>query len=241
MANTGRVRIAELVTLLRVSEPTIRKDLSVLEQQRLLRRTHGGAIAVRPQFEPSIDDRSTKHSQAKALIARACVEEVSRGDAIFLDSGTTTQKIADLLDQLHVNVLTNALDVAAAVADKPTIRHTLLGGQVRPMGGSLVGPIALDTLSRFTVNIAFIGATGLTEDGISVADTAEAQVKQAVIDRARRVIVPLDSSKFGITDFVTVCSLERIDLVITDAASNEIQEICKSHRVELRIVGQLPD
>ena len=234
----GRVRIAELVAALGVSEPTIRKDLSLLELERLLRRTHGGAIAVRPQFEPSIDDRSMLHAEAKDLIARECAGEIARGDSVFLDSGTTVLRIARLLDQEHVNVLTNSLGVAAALADKPpSIRHTLLGGTVRSLGGTVVGPIALETLARFTVNIAFVSASGLGESGISVADVAETQVKRAVIERARKVVVPIDSSKFGVADFVSVCGLDRVDLVVTEAASEEIRELCADNGVELRVVG----
>jgi len=230
----GRVRVAELVALLEVSEPTVRKDLSALEQQRQLRRTHGGAIAVHPRFEPTMDARGALHGEAKDLIARACLEEIGRGDSIFLDSGTTVQRIADLLDRAHVNVLTNALGVAQRLADT-TVRHTLLGGSVRPLGGAVVGPVALDTLSRFTVNVAFISASGLTGAGISVADVGDAQVKQAVIERARRIVVPVDSSKFGVDDFVAVCQLDRIDLVITESASDEIRAVCAAHGVRLKI------
>lgn len=233
----GRVRIAELVALMNVSEPTIRKDLSVLEEQRLLRRTHGGAIAVRPQFEPTIDDRSALHGEAKDAIARACLDEIARGDSIYLDGGTTVQRVADLLEQQHVNVLTNAIGVASALADKPGIRHTLVGGSLRPLGGTLVGPVALYALSRFTVNLAFISASGFAEDGISVADVADAQVKQAVIERARRVIVPIDSSKFGVNDFVTVCELAPIDTVITEAATAEIHSLCEARGITLRVVS----
>jgi DeoR family fructose operon transcriptional repressor len=237
LGTQGRVRIAELVTLMNVSEPTIRKDLSALEEQRLLRRTHGGAIAIRPQFEPTIDDRSALHGDAKDLIAKACLDEIAPGDSIYLDSGMTVRRIADLLEHKHVNVLTNALGVATAVADKPTIRHTLVGGSVRSLGGTLVGPVALDTLSRFTVNVAFISASGFAEDGISVADVSDAQVKQAVIERARRVIIPIDSSKFGVNDFVTVCGLDPIDMLITEAATEEIHAVCQAHGVTLKVVS----
>lgn len=234
LGTRGRVRIAELVALMKVSEPTIRKDLSALESLKLLRRTHGGAIAVRPQFEPTVDDRSALHGEAKDLIARACLDEIGPGDSVYLDGGTTVQRIADLLEQKHVNVLTNALGVATALADKPAIRHTLVGGSLRALGGTVVGPVALDTLSRFTVNVAFISASGFTQDGISVADVADAQVKQAVIERARRVIVPIDSSKFGVDDFVTICGLGPIDLVITEAATDEIHALCEAHGVTLK-------
>jgi DeoR/GlpR family transcriptional regulator of sugar metabolism len=237
VAANGRVRIADLVELLGVSEPTLRKDLSELERQGLLRRTHGGAIAVQPRFEPTLQDRVLQHREAKERIAALCLEEVTRGDSVFLDTGTTVQEVAERLDRPDVNVLTNALGVAAVLADRPGIRHTLVGGQLRALGGSLVGPVALETLTRFTVDIAFISASGLTAEGISVADVAEAQLKEAVIDRARRVIVAIDSSKFGTADFVMVCGLDRLDMVITEAASDEVRHWCAAHGVALRVAG----
>jgi DeoR family fructose operon transcriptional repressor len=238
VAAQGRVRIADLVDILNVTEPTIRKDLRELERQRLLRRTHGGAIAIQPRYEPTIEDRSLLHREAKERIADACLDEIARGDSIFLDSGTTVEMIAERIDRLHVNVLTNALGVATILADKPAIRHTLIGGQLRPLGGSMIGPVALENLAKFTVNVAFIGASGLTSEGISVADIAEAQIKQAVIDRARRVVVAMDSSKFGTTDFVMVCGLDRVDMIITDEANADVARWCEGHQVALRAVGK---
>ena len=231
----GRVRLADLVEILGVTEPTIRKDLDELQRRRLLRRTHGGAIAVRSHLEVPISDRRLQHLEAKQLIARACRDEIARGESVFLDSGTTVQEIAEELDHLDLNVLTNALGVAKLVADRPGLRHTLIGGQIRALGGSLIGPIALDNLNRFHVDVAFIGASGLTEDGISVADVAEAQIKQAVIDRARRVIVPIDSSKFGSSDFVTFCDLRRIDMIITERTTGDVTRWCQDHDVTLRV------
>jgi DeoR/GlpR family transcriptional regulator of sugar metabolism len=233
----GRVRLADLVETLGVTEPTIRKDLDELQRRRLLRRTHGGAIAVRSHLEVPLHDRSRHHLEAKKLIAEACRDEIGRGESVFLDSGTTVQAIADDLDNLDLNILTNALGVANLVADRPGIRHTLLGGQVRALGGSLIGPVALDNLARFHVDIAFVGASGLTEDGISVADVAEAQIKRTVIDRARRVIVPMDSSKFGSSDFITVCALTQVDMIITERATEDVTEWCRAHDVVLRTVG----
>jgi DeoR/GlpR family transcriptional regulator of sugar metabolism len=233
----GRVRLADLVDSLGVSEPTIRKDLSELQRRRQLRRTHGGAIAVVSQLEQTVQHRSLQHREAKQRIARACRAEIPRGASVFLDSGTTVEQIAAGLDDSDVNVLTNALGVAALVADRPGVRHTVVGGQLRPLGGSLVGPVALETLHRFTVDIAFLGASGLTADGISVADVAEAQLKQSVADRARRVVVAMDSSKFGRADFVAVCGLDRIDMIITERATDDAAGWCARHGVTLRVAG----
>jgi DeoR/GlpR family transcriptional regulator of sugar metabolism len=235
LAAQGRVRIAELVTELGVTEATLRKDLGALERDGLLRRTHGGAIATRPQLEPTISSRSSHNGPAKDVIAQACLGHIAAGDSVFLDSGTTVQRIADRLDVANVNVLTNALGVATAVADRPTVRHTLVGGSVRSLGGTVVGPVALENLRRFSVNVAFISASGFSQNGISVADVAEADFKRAVIERARQVIVPIDSSKFGIDDFITICELDAIDVVITETASREIRALCKRYDVQLEI------
>jgi DeoR family fructose operon transcriptional repressor len=230
----GRVRMSDLVEMFGVTEPTIRKDLSELHSRRLLRRTHGGAIAVESRLEQTLHDRGELHRAAKQKIAHACRAEIARGESVYLDSGTTVQAIAEGLEPADLNILTNALGVANAVAGREGLRHTLLGGSVRPLGGSLVGPVALETLARFTVDVAFIGASGLTEDGISVADVSEAQIKQSVIDRARRVIVPMDSSKFGAADFVSVCGLDRIDLLITEHVTDDVARWCRKYSVEVR-------
>ena len=230
----GRVRLADLVDALGVTEPTIRKDLDELQRRRLLRRTHGGAIAVQAHQEMHVHDRRLRHRAAKELIARACRDEITRGQSLFLDSGTTVEAITDALDVPDINILTNSVAVANAVADRPAVRHTLIGGQLRRLSGSLVGPVALQTLTRFSVDIAFIGATGVAEDGVTVADVSEAQIKQSVIERARRVILPLDSSKFGAIDFVSVCGLDRIDMIVTERATPEAVRLCEAHRVTLR-------
>lgn len=239
VAAHGRVRLSELVETLGVTEPTIRKDLSALEGRRLLRRTHGGAISVQASSsERSMDDRSLLNRAAKQAIAEACQGEINVGDSVFLDTGTTVEAVAAHLGPLDISVLTNALGVAELVAQQPTIRHTLVGGQLRPLGKSLTGPVALDNLSRFNVDVAVIGATGLTQDGIFVADLGEAQIKQSVVDRARRVILALDSTKFGQTDFVTVCGLDRIDTIVTDRAPREVREWCERFQIALVVAGE---
>lgn len=223
----GRVRVSELVVLTGVSEPTIRKDLSELQRQRLLRRTRGGAIAVQAQGEATLEDRRPMHADAKAAIARTCRTLVGPGDSVFLDSGTTVQTVAEVLDVPNLNILTNAPRVAEIVATRGAGRHTLVGGQLRLLGGSLVGPVAIDTLRRFTVNVAFLGVSGVDADGISVADVSEGQLKQAVIEIAKRVVAPLDSSKIGQTDFYRVTSLEDVDVIVTDKANDELSAWCR--------------
>lgn len=231
--NRGRVRVADLVALTGVSEPTIRKDLTELERQRLLRRTRGGAIAVEVQGEVNLADRVPINAAAKARIARACRALVGRGDSVYVDSGTTTEAIASVLDIPNLNVLTNAIRTAEIVATRGVARHILLGGQLRLLGGSLVGPVAIDTLRRFTVNVAFIGVSGIDPDGISASDVPEAQLKQEVIEIAKRVVVPVDTSKVGLTDFYRIAGLSRVDTIVTDEPNDHLASWCRDSGTEL--------
>ena len=104
----------------------------------------------------------------------------------------------------------------------------------------MVGPLTVEALQRFTLNIAFIGVTGLSEMGFTVADVNEAQVKMAAMDRARRVIVPMDHSKVGAADFVKVCDPDRVETVVTDEPNEHLAQMCRDHGVRLVIAGRSP-
>ena len=158
--------------------------------------------ASRDRARPSRADRPRYRREGR--IARACLDLIDTGDAVFLDSGSTVLAIAEQLtvtasagEPRNVNVLTNALAVAQTLADRAGIRHTVLGGYYRPTGGCSVGPLTEEDLTRFTVNLAFLGVTGVTEQGFTVADLSEAQVKRAVIDRARRVVITMRPPRSG--------------------------------------------
>jgi DeoR/GlpR family transcriptional regulator of sugar metabolism len=116
------------------------------------------------------------------------------------------------------------------------VRHTVLGGQYRTLGGCFVGPLTIAQLDQFTLNIAFIGISGLDDAGAWVADLGESQVKLTAMNQARRVIVPMDSSKVGVSDFVRLGDLDRIDMIVTESRSEHLERVCAQHNVELRIV-----
>jgi DeoR/GlpR family transcriptional regulator of sugar metabolism len=235
VSTRGRATIAELVALTGVNASTVRRDLSQLERRKELKRTHGGAIAVHPMFEPELSSRELSNVEAKEAIAAACMQEIQPGSSLFLDSGSTVLRIAERLAGHRANVLTNSIAVAEAVVDFPGVSHTVLGGQLRRTGGCFVGPLALEAVRHFTVNVAFIGASGISAEGITEADLSESQPKAAVIARARRVVVPIDHSKVGSTDFALIAPLDEIDLVITDVANDELQAFCETHGVEVRV------
>lgn len=244
----GRVTVTDLAEQLNASQPTIRKDISALDRQHKLRRTHGGALAARPSYELRLDSRLDANAEAKRRIAAACLTLISPNDSIFLDAGTTSLAIAETLveaaDQRTedgpvfghgLNVLTNSVPVARTLASSGSVHHALVGGQYRRLADSLVGPLALQAIKQFTVNLAFIGVTGLSGDQFSVADLAEADLKRTVMGHSHRIVVPMDSSKVGVTDFVTLNRLNAIGTLVTEQADDYLTELCTGQGVELLI------
>ena len=240
----GRARIGELAAEFKVTEPTIRKDLSALEERGLVKRTYGGALALHPVVDREFAGRQATNRAGKEAIARACVELLHDGDSVFLDSGTTVDAVAHALatgagrrDRLRLSVLTNTLAVASALADAPGIDCVLLGGELQPVEGSVVGPLALENLERFAFSVAFLGVSGFSELGISVGSLSEAAVKAAVIERARRVVVATEHAKVGATDFARIAGLDEIDVVVMDETTPAVAELCEAHGVQLIEAG----
>jgi DeoR/GlpR family transcriptional regulator of sugar metabolism len=235
VASRGKVHLAELTSMFDVSEPTLRKDLTLLEQQGLLKRTHGGAVTCRAPAERDVISRFVENAEAKRAIGRLCCDLVQTGEAIFLDCGSTIQQLAEHLVTrgLRLTVLTNSPSIAQCVAEVGGITHILLGGQLRRMSGCVAGPLALENLKNFSIGTAFIGASGITDAAITVADFNEAQLKGAVINSAQKVIVPIDQSKIGVSDFARVCGPEAADIIVTDRSNDYLKNICRDHEIRL--------
>ncbi|WAB92680.1 DeoR/GlpR family DNA-binding transcription regulator [Pseudomonas citronellolis] len=193
--------VEELGAALGVSEATVRRDLSLLAQQRRLVRTHGGATALIGTHEPeaSLEERNASHREEKVAIARAAAAHIREGDSIFLDSGTTCAALAAHLRTLqNLHVITNNLLALTALANAPGVRITLIGGDLRSTGMSTFGPLAELSLSRLSFDRAFLGADGVVAGfGLCEASAQQAYLKECVIRRAAEVYILADAEKLG--------------------------------------------
>lgn len=218
--SAGRADVSELALVLEVTPETIRRDLSVLERQGLLRRVHGGAIPVeRLGIEPGIADKEGLLAPEKARIATLALSEVPDGGTVVLDAGTTTIRLAEMLPiDRELQVVTSSLPIATVLAGRPNLTLHLVGGTVRGRTLAAVGPWAERALADIHADVVFLGTNGITpERGVTTPDLGEAAVKRALVRAARRVVVLADHTKVGRSDFAKVASLEEIDLLITDS------------------------
>ncbi|QRG66548.1 DeoR/GlpR family DNA-binding transcription regulator [Brevibacillus choshinensis] len=220
------VTVAELSKLLDVSEVTIRKDLIKLEQEGLLSRVHGGAsIAGFLPLERSFTEKQTERMEEKARIARQALLHVQPGDTLILGAGTTTMELAKLLGQVaELTVVTNAVNIAMELNSHGVHQVILIGGEMRAKSFAVVGAVAEDNLKKLSVYKCFIGADGIHEkDGFSTLSLAESHVNRIMMERARKVYVLADHTKFGESHFSSFADLSAVDRIITDRLDAQMQ------------------
>jgi DeoR family fructose operon transcriptional repressor len=216
----NRIVVRDLGQRFGVSEATIRLDLKVLESQGFLTRTYGGAIRRgRTGYDSAYDERKRIRRDQKVAIAREASRMIETNDTVFIDSGTTCQELASQLAQSDgMTVLVNDLHSACILQANPKIRLIVVGGVVAWNMGPLVGPVAIDTINKFTVDKCFIGVTGLAvDDGLTATDVFEAETKRAILAKARERVVLADSTKIGRSSFARICLLDEIDVLVTDS------------------------
>ena len=230
------ISVADMCELLDVSEMTIRRDLSMLSNQGLLQRVHGGAVSRRGRsYEPPYLMRSSKNTEAKQAIGEIAASLVMDGDSLALDNGSTVLELAKLLvGKRNLTVLTASLAVANILADAPGIRLILSGGILRQEEGSLIGHIAERTFQEFRIDKAFIGIGGISlENGLTEYNLEDTLVKRNMITNAEQIIVLTDSSKLGKTRFSYVAPLSVVDVLVTDSqASEEVLQDLRAQGIE---------
>jgi len=229
LAAQGEVSVDELVEAVEASAATIRRDLDSLAEQRLLTRTHGGAIAQSVAYELPVRYKSHLLADEKERIARAASGIVAPGAVVGLSGGTTTTAIAAALaardDLGEFTVVTNAVNIASQLATRPDIKVVVTGGVIHSRSYELVGPFVEQLLAGIRLDIAFIGVNALSADeGASTHDEREAQVNRMMASRATRAVVVADSSKIGRAAFARIGGPELFRTVITDAPAPTLVE-----------------
>ncbi|WP_165972022.1 DeoR/GlpR family DNA-binding transcription regulator [Paenibacillus piri] len=214
------VDVSFLSAELKVSEVTVRKDLEKLERDKLLLRSHGGAVLNEHLFlEPSFIEKEDRYKDEKSAIAKESAKLIRDGMTVALSTGTTIGLVTPLIqDRASLTVVTNAMNVAADLMRTDGIQVFLTGGHIRPNTFALIGEAAEKALDGVYVEVALIGANGFSIDqGLTTPSMEEARVVRRIIDHARHVVALVDSSKFDKAAFYRIVDVDRVGTVITDS------------------------
>jgi DeoR/GlpR family transcriptional regulator of sugar metabolism len=221
----GSLTVAEAERRLGVSRMTVHRDLGQLAEQDLVRKVHGGAVAVsteRALFDPraaSFKERLLAHAEAKRAIARHVARQLEGARTLILDASSTVFFLVETLaapDEAFVIV--GGLPLFAELQRRhPRLRVALHGGESLRTG-SLVGPLALASLADVRVDWAVVSCLGVMEDEAAVYDAhpEEVAVKRAYLERARHRLLACDSSKFGVSGAYRFTSFAEFDLIVTE-------------------------
>ena len=217
------VTIGELCELLDASESTIRRDLKALADEGLLVRVHGGAIALSASFsfvEYDVEEKSKLFTEEKQAIARYAASLIDDGDFVFIDAGTTTEKMIDYLPEKRVTFVTNAFIHAKKLAQRG-FKVFIPAGKIKLTTEAIVGAECVSSIKSYNFTKSFLGANGISlSAGVTTPDRNEASVKTAVINNSKTAYVLADHSKFDQISSVTFAQLISVK-IITDKIDDE--------------------
>ncbi|WP_369018609.1 DeoR/GlpR family DNA-binding transcription regulator [Thermatribacter velox] len=234
------VSVKELVKLFGVSEDTIRQDLRVLDRQRLLRRTYGGAVRIgKSSAEIPFSLREISNRKVKELIGREAVKLIEEGDSIIFDASTTSLQVARSIDPAkRVTILTTSLDICISLAHNPNFNIISTGGTLHAPSFSFVGPQAESAIRNYFADCLFLGAKAISLEQMAIADVfeLEAHLKKTMIQSTRKVVLVAESSKLKEQAFFKIADLSAIHILVTDGdVDKEAVEKLEELGVEVRI------
>lgn len=239
----GEVTIAELTEMFPdVSSMTIRRDLDALENENKIVKIKGGAKSIshlsRTLIKGNVEDdyvrRELLNPSLKSEIAKKAAPLAEEGRSIFIDAGSTMMSLASNLLDGRYYVITSGVNVALEMSLNKHAKVHLLGGQLNRSNFCVSGAGALEQIKEMNIDIAFMGASGFSEDGgFTNGDFNECELKKAVIKKAKKTIILMDSTKLGKSMPYTFCQLSDIDALVIDKPSEKLLELIKETDVEL--------
>jgi DeoR/GlpR family transcriptional regulator of sugar metabolism len=217
------VRISDLAAQFDVTTETIRRDVEELSKLGQLSRTHGVASAPQAGTTQDVSVRARSRIKEREQIGRFAASLLAGGETVMIDAGTTTLQFARALSaaEIAVTAITNSLHVAVALGRSPAAKVIVCPGDYLATEAATIGSECVDFLARYNVDHCFIGASALSEVGVSEAVDGFAAVKRMMLRQSGAVNLLADRTKFGLTHFASVCTLHGLDRLITDAAPEE--------------------
>ncbi|HEY3381806.1 MAG TPA: DeoR/GlpR family DNA-binding transcription regulator [Vicinamibacterales bacterium] len=229
------VDLESLCRLLDTSESTIRRDLVELERQRIVKRVHGGALAVQPRDHLLDHDWQTRRqSDEKQRIGRLTATLIDEGQTVILDGGSTVACVAGELADRSVHAITNSLAIAQLLRASRNVEVTLTGGYLFPRLEVMLGPLCERMLASVAADVLVMGIGGITSAGFSNNNTLVVGSELRMIEVSRTVIIVADATKFGRPGMVPVAPLEIADVVVSDSSlALEYRQMLEDHGVRL--------
>ncbi|MFC6100717.1 DeoR/GlpR family DNA-binding transcription regulator [Olivibacter domesticus] len=222
IANKQSAQLKELSELLNVSEDTVRRDIKELADLGIIKAVRGGAIAHSP-VPHHYRERENLQVTQKEIIAQKAVRFVEDGQVVFFDGGTSTLAVAAALRKdIQITVVTNSFPVVNILEDYPSAEVIFIGGRLNKKAFTTFGSETIDAIRTIKADISFLGICSIDlEYGITTRDYEDCIIKKNIVANAKRVIALSTINKVGTAEPFVVCSVNAIDVILTDDAIDE--------------------
>jgi len=241
LQSQGFVSFRQLSASLDASSATIRRDLERLESEGRIARVRGGArltgeAAAERLVGAPFEINRARYAAEKAAIGRMAASLCRPGEALIIDGGTTTFQMCSHLAGLELQVLTNSLHIVSELLPQSGTRISVPGGAIFREQNIILSPFEDDGLARYHAAKLFMGAAAVGARGLMQADVVLIQAEQKLMDKADRLIVLVDSTKFRTSASFRVCDLDAIDVVVTDEGATDAEiAMLRDHGIEVVI------
>lgn len=213
------VKVHNLASELNVTEMTIRRDLQELEEYGHLTRIHGGAKSNPKNFfqEDNYNKKISINVDEKREIAQKVANIIKENETIFIGPGSTTSYLHEYIKNKHINIVTNSITIFEQFKESETIDLIFVGGRYRSKTKGFVGYFTQETLSKISVNKAFIGVNGIDIDNVTISDEEEGKCNDIILNNATEKYVLADNTKFFTHAFYSFYKLYNITGIVTDS------------------------
>lgn len=238
------ITVSEVVEALGVSEATARRDLTSLEESKVLRRVRGGAELVEGNgaadtlaTEAPFEYRKTVYREIKRQIAKKAVSLCEDGETIIIDGGSTTFQMVEFLTELQMVIITNSFAIAEYLTKHSRNRIIIPEGEIYRESQLILSPFHEDVVGNYFASKVFMGVEGLDEYGATNTNMMLIHAERTMIDHAKDLVIVADSSKFEKQGHLRLCEYDRISTIITDRGiRDEHREMVTAAGVELVVV-----
>lgn len=244
----GSALVTELSALCQVSPETIRRDLRILDRKQKITRSFGGAVALDNPMSTAVDikennsvdraesfrKRTEEHPETKMKIAKAALNFIHQGDCVLLDNSSSCWFLARQIPDIEITIVTNSVRIIQALACRDKVRIIGICGEYSARHDDFHGPVAENTVKYFQIDTFFFSCQGINrQSGIRDGSDINAKLKQVMLQVSEKKILLVDSSKFDQYAFCKICTLDEVDILITNRLASQTY---RSDNPKLKII-----
>lgn len=222
--------VDQLAHLLYVSEATIRRDLTEMQKQGQIERTHGGAIISENSDELSIFIRQTKNAKEKMKAVSIALKHLPDFSTVFIDNSSTCLALVERMNFSRKTVVTNGLQVAMRISKHDGVTLILPGGEIRGHTTAVTGALTISELSNFHFDLALLSCSAVDEQGSYELALDPMLIKRTAIEQSKKSILIFDKTKANEHSPFRTASLDRYDMLVTDAEDETLQQLRAVHK-----------